>query len=91
MLRHGRGSGDRYGVWMRGVGLSAMRSGRHIAQRDPTHAWLLADAAALLGSWARPETVLCGVRQRLALSTVADEEPTSGLGKDRCLGSWRTS
>jgi hypothetical protein len=23
MLPHGRGSGDRYGVWMRGVGLSA--------------------------------------------------------------------
>ncbi len=68
------------------------RSGRHIAQRVHTDARWLVDSAALFGVGHGWKRCFCGVRQRLALSTVAaNEEPTSGLDRERCLGSWRAS
>ena len=57
MVRYGWGSGDRYGVWMRGVGLNATIREAHRAARShqcPVTGWF----RQVIWQWTRPETVL---------------------------------
>jgi hypothetical protein len=57
MLRHGRGSGDRYGVWMRGVGLNATIWQAHRTARShqfPVTGWF----RQVICQWTLPQTVL---------------------------------